>query len=109
MGEYQGGFRKGRSCPEQIFTLKSIIRHRLLNSKEIVVTFVDFKKAFDSVDRETVDKIIREFGVKSKLANLIRETLSDTVSKVKFMGEISQPFKINTGEMCIRDSIHLFE
>ena len=49
LGEYQGGFRKGRSCPEQIFTLKSIIRHRLLNSQEIVVTFVDFKNAFDSV------------------------------------------------------------
>ena len=28
---------------------------------------------------------------------MIRETLTDTVSKVKFMGEISQPFKINTG------------
>ena len=87
---YQGGFRKGRSCPEQIFTLKSIIHHRLLNSKEIVVTFVDFKEAFDSVDRETTDKIIREFGVKSKLENLIREPLIDTVSKIKFM-EISQP------------------
>ena len=86
MGEYQGGFRKCRSCPEQIFTLKSIIRHRLKNSKEIVITFVDLRKAFNSVDRETIDKIIREFGVKSKLANLVRETLTDTVLKVKIHG-----------------------
>ena len=57
--------RQGRYCPEQIFTLKSIIRDRLLNSKEIVITFVGFKKAFDSVDRKTIDKIIREFGVKN--------------------------------------------
>ncbi|KAJ8868491.1 hypothetical protein PR048_030019 [Dryococelus australis] len=49
-----------------------------------------------SFDRETLDKVIREFGVKSKLANLIRETLTDTIPKVKFQGEISKPFKINT-------------
>lgn len=97
LGEYQSGFRKGRSCSEQIFNLKSIIRHRLTNSKDIVVTFIDFKKAFDSVDRETLDKVIREFGIKSKLANLIRETLTDTKSKVKFRGEISTAFKIKTG------------
>lgn len=97
LGEYQGGFRKGRSCTEQIFNLKSIIRHRMLTSKPIVVSFIDFKKAFDSVDRETIDKIIREFGVKRKLANIIRETLTNTISKVKFMGELSQPFEIKTG------------
>ena len=51
------------------------------------VTFVDFKKTFDSVDRETIDEIIQESGVKSKLGNVIRETLMDTASKMKFMGE----------------------
>ncbi|XP_047354997.1 uncharacterized protein LOC124951175 [Vespa velutina] len=67
LGEYQAGFRK------------------------------DFKKVFDSVDRETIDKTIREFGVKNKLANIIHETLNDTISKVKFMGEISKPVEINVG------------
>ncbi|XP_046834337.1 uncharacterized protein LOC124431022 [Vespa crabro] len=97
LGEYQAGFRKGRSCSEQIFNLKSIIRHRILNSKDIVVTFIDFKKTFDSVDIETIDKTIREFGVNNKLANLIHETLTDMISKIKFMGEISKPIQINTG------------
>ncbi|XP_046831397.1 uncharacterized protein LOC124429780 [Vespa crabro] len=64
--------------------------------KDIFAKFLDFKKAIDSVDTENLGKAIREFGVKNKLANLIRETLTDTISKIKFMGEISNPIEINT-------------
>ncbi|XP_047113529.1 longitudinals lacking protein, isoforms F/I/K/T-like [Schistocerca piceifrons] len=41
--------------------------------------------------------MIREFGIKSKLSNLICETLSDTKSKVEFQGGISKAFNIKTG------------
>ena len=29
--------------------------------------------------------------------SLIKQTLSDTISKIKFLGEISEPFEIHTG------------
>ncbi|XP_035731235.1 uncharacterized protein LOC118445651 [Vespa mandarinia] len=90
LGKYQAGFRKGRSCSEQIFNLISIIRQRILNSKDIGVTFIDFKKAFDSVDRETIDKTIREFGVKNKLANLILlDNLKSATTQINLLEEIA--------------------
>ena len=41
--------------------------------------------------------ILKEQGLDSKTLSLIKETLTNTKSKVKFMGEISEPFEIKTG------------
>lgn len=93
IGEYQAGFRKGRSCSEQIWNLKMILQHK----SKLVVTFVDFKKAYDSIDRQTLFRILREYKVDNKTRTLIEQTLTNTKSKVKFCGEISEPFSIHTG------------
>ncbi|KAI5720012.1 hypothetical protein M8J77_000651 [Diaphorina citri] len=97
IGEYQGGFRKGRSCVEQILNLKLILKYRKIRGKDIVVTFVDFKKAYDSIDRETLFNTLEEFGADTKTVAIVKESLRNTKSKVKFMGELSDPFEIRTG------------
>ena len=51
LGE-QNGFRKGRSCKDCIFSASQIIeKHREFNIPTYTA-FIDFKKAFDSVDRD---------------------------------------------------------
>lgn len=97
IGEYQCGFRKHRSCIEQIFNLKSVITYLKKRAKEFVIIFVDFAKAYDSIDRETLYKILNELGLDNKTRRLINQTLRNTQSKVKFRGEISKPFNIKTG------------
>lgn len=98
LGEYQGGFRKGRSCAEQILCLKMILKHyNTKTQKNIFISFVDFKKAYDSIDRDTLFDTLKEYHVDQKTINLIKLTLKDTISKVKFRGEVSDPFKIKTG------------
>lgn len=97
LGEYQAGFRKGRSCPEQILNLKNLMAYQKSRAKKYVITFIDFQKAYDSLDRETLLAILTELGLDGKTTNLIRETLTNTFSKVKFMGELSAPFEIKTG------------
>jgi hypothetical protein len=50
--EDQNGFRKGRSCMDCVFSASQIIeKHRELNIPTYMA-FIDFKKAFDSVDRD---------------------------------------------------------
>jgi len=95
IGEYQAGFRKGRSCIEQIWNLKTILHIR--QGRNTTVTFVDFQKAYDSIDRETLFNTLKEFKIDRKTRLIIQETLTGTTSKVKFMGEISDPFEIHTG------------
>ncbi|XP_063446653.1 uncharacterized protein LOC134726183 [Mytilus trossulus] len=50
--EQQGGFRKDRSCIDQIVTLRVIIEQSLEWNTSLLIDFVDFEKAFDSLDRK---------------------------------------------------------
>lgn len=97
IGEYQAGFRPGRSCMEQILNLKTILRYQKLRGRETVCTFVDFKKAYDSVDRQALFQELEELGLDRKTTEIIKQTLTNTKSKVKFMGELSSEFEIKTG------------
>jgi len=51
----QAGFRPGRSCCEQTFTLiMQIIEKTVKHETRMLINFVDFKKAFDSVHTQRV-------------------------------------------------------
>ncbi|CAE1331143.1 unnamed protein product [Acanthosepion pharaonis] len=47
----QGGFRPGRGCVDQIFSLRHTLKQRWAYQQPTVLCFVDFAAAFDSVDR----------------------------------------------------------
>ncbi|GLV35458.1 hypothetical protein CBL_21246, partial [Carabus blaptoides fortunei] len=50
--EAQAGFRRSRSCTDQIFTLNSIVQLQTATNNNTYTIFVDFKDAFDSIDHE---------------------------------------------------------
>ena len=61
--EEQAGFRSGRSCSEQILTLRNIIEQSIEFNSSLYINFIDFKKAFDSVHRESVWEIAQIYGI----------------------------------------------
>jgi endonuclease/exonuclease/phosphatase family metal-dependent hydrolase len=48
--EEQAGFRKNRSCTDQIATLRIIVEQSLEWNSSLYIGFVDYEKAFDSLD-----------------------------------------------------------
>nr|VZI45104.1 unnamed protein product [Spirometra erinaceieuropaei] len=50
----QAGFRAGRGCADQIFTLRRILKFRHSHQQTTAVCFIDFAAAFDSVHRESL-------------------------------------------------------
>ena len=68
----QAGFRRGRSTVEQIFVLRNIIEQVVEWQSTLYVTFVDFEKAFDSVDRESLWKIMSSYGIPPKIIKMIQ-------------------------------------
>ena len=58
----QAGFRNDRSCPDQIATLRIIIEQSLKWKCSLYINFIDFKKTFDSVNRDSLWKIMRHCG-----------------------------------------------
>ncbi|KAI0216279.1 hypothetical protein LSAT2_031691, partial [Lamellibrachia satsuma] len=65
--DQQAGFRQNRSCLDQIATLRIIVEQSLEWNSSLYVNFVDYEKAFDSVDRKTLWKLLRHYGVPTKL------------------------------------------
>ncbi len=59
--------------------------------------FVDFASAFDSVDRDSLWRIMAADGIPPKLLRLIKAYYSSTKMKVRASGSDSMPFEIRSG------------
>ena len=68
----QAGFRKNRSCVDQITTLRLIVEQSLEWNSSFYINFIDYEKAFDNVDRDMLWKIMRHFCIPEKIVNLVR-------------------------------------
>jgi hypothetical protein len=68
----QAGFRANCSCIDHISTLRIIIEQSMEWKTGVHVTFIDFKKAFDSLNRKKIWRILKEYGIPHKIINLIK-------------------------------------
>ena len=63
----QNGFRKGRSTIDHLSTLTSIVETRKLESKATFAAFVDFRKAYDAIDRTQLFGKLLNLGINGKM------------------------------------------
>ena len=78
----QNGFRASRSCIDNIFTLVTVLRNRKSQGKSTFLSFNDFKKAFDSVDRTLLLHKLSKIGIVGKIYNAISSLYKDPRSRV---------------------------
>ncbi|CAH8653059.1 unnamed protein product, partial [Heterobilharzia americana] len=88
--ENQTGFRPGRGCIDQIFTLRQALEHRHAYRRPTIAVFLDLKAAFDSVDREVLWQCLSMKGVPSKYITLLKALYSNTCRHVRAYGELSR-------------------
>jgi len=81
--ESQAGFRKGRSTVDHIFTLYAVVEKQLLSKRKLYAAFVDFRKAYDSVNRSLLWVAIHEAGVKGKMFDMLRNMYSKVSACVR--------------------------
>ena len=67
----QAGFRRDRSYTDHIATMKIIIEQSLEWQSPVYSVFVDSLKAFDSIDRETIGKLMQHHGFPPKFITII--------------------------------------
>ena len=65
--DIQAGFRKGRGTRDQIANICWIIEKAKEIQKNIYFCFIDYAKAFDCVDHNTLWKIPKEMGIPNTL------------------------------------------
>ena len=95
--EEQNGFRKGRSCQEHVFVLQTAIKSRQKQAKHTIVSFIDFSKAFDVVDREKLFYKLLQVGIEGKMYNTIKSLYKNTEAQVLLNNVKTAPFKTMAG------------
>ena len=55
------------------------------------------KKAFDSIDRETLWIILRHYGIPEKIVDIVRSTCSGAKCRVIHQGQLTEAFEVVSG------------
>ena len=65
----------------------------------LFLTFIDFKKAFDSISRNAMFKVLRHYGIPETLVEAIKTLYSNSKSAVYVDGHhaLSEEFEVTTG------------
>jgi len=85
-------FMDERSTTNQIFTLRQILQKCREYRVPTHHLFIDFKSAYDTIDRKELWKIMDENGFPGKLTRLIKATMERVQCCVIISGGLSDPF-----------------
>ncbi|KAL6730841.1 hypothetical protein Aduo_001773 [Ancylostoma duodenale] len=95
--EEQAGFRPGRGCCHQIFTLQQVMEERIRCGKRLIIVFIDFAAAFDSVYHPAIWNTLEAEGIPGKIIRLLQNTYDGSKCKVRVRGGMSESFTVSTG------------
>jgi hypothetical protein len=97
LADEQAGFRRDRSTVQQILALRFLAEKARRKGKKIYNCFVDFQKAFDSIDQEVAWAVLRSYGVNNRLVELLNDTNKYAEAAVKINNDIGDWFNTNKG------------
>lgn len=93
----QNAFRAERNCEQHVISLIEVLRARRRGGRATWMLFVDFRKAYDSVDHEALWEVLRHAGVPPALVALLREWNTGRTATLAINGELADPFDITLG------------
>ena len=92
----QCGSLFGKGCADATFTLKSSLQTLREHQQEAHVLFIDLVKAYDSVNRELLWKILKLFGIPDNLIIILKK-LHSNVTYIMKVGEEEVEIKGTVG------------
>lgn len=97
IGEEQAGFRRGYSTMDNIFTVHCIVERYLFRRKKVYMAFIDFKKAFDTVNRKALFEILNCIGLTGKMYKILRSLYDSVKSCVRCPDGLTGFFECKSG------------
>jgi hypothetical protein len=83
----QFGFTEDLGTTDAIFSLTTALRKRMEMELTSYVLYVDLVKAFDTIERTGLFKILKKFGLPASLLTIIERMHSDTSVKFVYKGK----------------------
>ncbi|VDP74975.1 unnamed protein product [Schistosoma curassoni] len=95
--DQQAGFRKDRSCTDQIATLRIIVEQSVEWNSLLYTKLIDYEKAFNSVDRRTLWKRLRLCGVPEKIVSIVTNSCDGLQCEQVHGGQLTDAFQVRIG------------
>jgi len=96
LSDEQFGFRRGRSTTDAIFVISELIAKSYEYQFGLNFAFVDFRKAFDSVEANAVYNALQDMEVEGELINTLQSVAATARSTIS-IGESRVPIEIRRG------------
>lgn len=93
----QGGFRRGRGTPDQIYLLREIISSRTERGLPTLVTYIDVRKAYDTVWREGSYVRLHESGIRGKVWRQLQAMGDGLRSRIRLPFGETEWFEVRRG------------
>ena len=97
ISDEQGGFRPERGTPDQVFLWREILASRKERGHTTYATFVDVRKAYDTVWREKAYCNIHDAGVRGKLWRQLQVMHGGLSRKVRHPLGDTETFEVRRG------------
>ena len=80
IGEEQNGFRKDRRGTEHLYILKELIEKAGKENKQLYCMFLDIEKAYDTVNRKIMWKLIERLGFDEHIRKILQSMYRNTIA-----------------------------
>lgn len=95
--ESQCGFRRERGTIDMIFVTRQLQEKCREQNRDLCMAFIDLAKAFDTVNRDFLWRVMRKFGCPRKFTAIVEAFHSDMRATVAIGGEETESFGVGTG------------
>ena len=104
IAEEQKGCRRGHmGCREQLIIDSTITKHALSKNRNLHCTYIDYKKAFDSIPHSWLLHILNIYKINPKIINFLRNVMSQWKTTLHLH---SPNNNISTREIAIKKGIY---
>ena len=95
--ESQSGFRAGRGTVDMIFSARQLVEKCREQCLPLCQVFVDLTKAFDTVNRDALWKVLLKFGCTPAFVDKLRQLHRSMKARVNFNGQLSDQIDVDNG------------
>ena len=95
--ESQSGFTSGRGTVDMIFSARQVQEKCIEQQIPLYQVFVDLTKAFDTVNREALWKVLGKLGCPPTFVHMFKELHRNMKARVTFNGQLSEEISIDNG------------
>ena len=90
----QGGFRKGYSTVNHLQTIYQLIGKCNETKRPLCIGYIDYEKAFDSIDNEAIFKELGSVGIIETYITIFEDIYTGAIVRVRMDNQVSEEIPV---------------